>query len=81
MKRRITMSISVETLRKLKILASKRGQSMSQFLVEQIDAILEERADYEEAESAALAFLERGFHLGGGTYAGKDELHRRSDLG
>jgi hypothetical protein len=59
------------------VLAAKRSTSISGLLAEQIDALVGADAAYEQAERAALALLDRGFHMGGLITASRDELHER----
>jgi len=77
MKQNVTVSLEKQTLRKAKILAAKRGTSISGLLAHQIEALVGEEEAYERAERQALALLEQGFHLGGVIRASRDELHER----
>jgi len=76
-KQNITVSLSLETIRKAKMLAAKRSTSISGLLAEQIDVLTGEDEKYERAQRSALALLEKGFHLGGVITAKRDELHER----
>jgi hypothetical protein len=73
----LTVSLNVQTVRKAKILAAKRSTSISGLVAEQIEALVGEDEAYEKAHMEALALMKRGFHLGGGPYASRDELHER----
>ncbi len=77
MKQNLTISLDRQTLRKAKILAAKRGTSISGLLAGQIEILVGEEEAYERAERQALALLEQGFHLGGVIQATRDELHER----
>jgi Family of unknown function (DUF6364) len=77
MKRNVTVSLEQQTIRKARILAAKRGTSISRLLAGQIEALVGDDEAYEQAERRALALLDRGFHLGGVIRASRDELHER----
>ena len=76
-KQNVTVSLSVQTIRKAKILAVKRATSISGLLAEQIEALVGAEEAYEAAHRSALSFMEQGFHLGGTVRATRDELHER----
>lgn len=73
----VTVSLNQETLRKAKILAARRGSSISGLLAEQIEILVGEEEAYERAERQAAALLDHGFHLGGVIRATRDEWHER----
>lgn len=73
----LTIRISLETVRKAKILAARRSTSISRLLAEQVEALIAAEEAYEHAERSALALLDHGFPLGGRITAGRDELHER----
>ncbi|HEX2714325.1 MAG TPA: hypothetical protein VHM88_19195 [Candidatus Acidoferrales bacterium] len=77
MKQNITVSLDKQTLRKARMIAVKRGTSISGLLAQQIQDLVGEEEAYENAQRQALAFLERGFSLGGVIRASRDELHER----
>ncbi|HEY6389011.1 MAG TPA: hypothetical protein VIX91_25315 [Candidatus Acidoferrum sp.] len=77
MKQNVTVSLERQTLRKVKILAAKRGTSISGLLAEQIEVLVGDEEAYEHAERQALALLDQGFHMGGVIRASRDELHDR----
>ena len=76
-KQNVTISIAPETVRKAKILAARRGTSISRLLAEEIEALIAADEQYERAEQAALALLVEGFHLGGRITGSRDEWHER----
>jgi hypothetical protein len=76
-KQNLTVSLSRQTLRKAKILAARRGSSISGLLAEQIEILIGEEEAYERAQRQAIALLDQGFHLGGMIRASRDELHER----
>jgi len=77
MKQNLTISLDRQTIRKAKILAAKRGTSISGLLADHIETLVGTEEAYERAERQALALLEQGFHLGGVIQAKRDELHER----
>ncbi|MHB8216928.1 MAG: hypothetical protein ACYDDS_12700 [Candidatus Sulfotelmatobacter sp.] len=76
-KQNLTVSLSRQLLRKAKILAARRGSSISGLLAEQIEILVGEEEAYERAERQATALLDLGFHLGGVIRASRDEWHER----
>jgi hypothetical protein len=76
-KQNLTVSLPQQTIRKAKILAARRGSSISGLLAEQIEILVGEEEAYERAERQATALLDQGFHLGGVIRATRDEWHER----
>ena len=73
----ITVQLDKETIHKAKILAAKRGTSVSGLLAAELERLVGDDASYEAARRSALAFLEKGFELGGEIRATREELHER----
>jgi len=76
-KQNLTLSLPLKTIRKAKILAARRGSSISGLLAEQIEILIGEEEAYERAQRQANALLDQGFHLGGVIRASRDEWHER----
>ena len=76
-KQNVTVSLSQQTIRKAKVLAARRGSSISGLLAEQIEILVGQDEAYERAERQALSLLDQGFHLGGEIRARRDEWHER----
>lgn len=76
-KQNLTVSLSQQTIRKAKILAARRGSSISGLLAEQIEILVGEEEAYELAQRQATALLDQGFHLGGVIRSTRDEWHER----
>ena len=76
-KQNLTVSLPQQTIRKAKILAARRGSSISGLLAEQIEILVGEEEAYERAERQATALLDQGFHLGGVIHVSRDEWHER----
>ena len=76
-KQNLTVSLPQNTIRKAKILAARRGSSISGLLAEQIEILVGEEEAYERAERQAKVLLDQGFHLGGVIRASREECHQR----
>ena len=73
----LTVRLDVETIRQARILAARRGTSISQLVADKIAEEAGKASEYERNRAAALAYLERGFHMGGGKLPNRDEIHER----
>jgi hypothetical protein len=73
----LTISLSRDTIQKAKVLAARRSTSISGLVAQQIEVLVGDDDAYERAQRQAIALLDRGLHLGGGTPAPRDELHER----
>jgi uncharacterized protein YigA (DUF484 family) len=76
-KQNVTISLSPQTLQKVRILAARRATSISGLLAEQVELLVGEEEAYERAQRQAMALLDQGFHMGGVIRASRDELHER----
>lgn len=78
--RNITLSLPEGTLRDVKVLAARRGTSVSALLSETLAEILARESGYAAAKERGLSSLERGLGLGTGGRIGwsRDELHGRA---
>jgi hypothetical protein len=65
MKQNITISLDKELIRKARIIAARRGTSISKLLASELARTVEEADTYERARRQALAVLDEGFHMGG----------------
>jgi hypothetical protein len=77
MRQNVTVSLEHQTVRKARILAAKKGSSISRLLAEQIESLVQEDEDFESAKRQALALLEQGFHMGNFVPVKREELHER----
>jgi hypothetical protein len=75
-KQNLTVQLDTVTIRKARVLAAKRGTSVSAMVAAQIQESVEAEEAFEAARRAALEWLGRGFHLGGRRVS-RDELHER----
>jgi predicted transcriptional regulator len=73
----LTIRLDRRTLRKAKVLAAKQNTSISRLVAECIGKLVGEDDAYEQAQRQAIAFLERGFHLGGKIESTRDQWHDR----
>ena len=76
-KRNVTVSLSVQTVHKAKVIAAKRSTSISALVAEQIESLVDKDEAYERAAASAIALMQRGFHMGGGPKVSREELHER----
>ncbi len=76
-KQNVTVSLTRQTLQKVRVLAARRATSISGLLAQQIEVLVGEEEAYEHAQRQALALLDQGFHMGGVIRARRDELHER----
>lgn len=72
----VTVQLEKELIRKVRIVAAKRGTSISGLLATELERLVGEDEAYEAARRSALAFLAKGFHLGGKRVS-RDELYER----
>lgn len=75
-KQNLTVQLDRDTIRRAKILAAKRGTSVSGFIASQIREAVETEDAYEASRRAALEWLEQGFRMGGGRLD-REVLHER----
>jgi hypothetical protein len=77
MKQNITISLDKALIQKARVLAARRGLSVSKLLAAELAEIVKKEERYEQSRRQALAMLEEGLHLGGGPPVARDELHER----
>ena len=77
--RNITLSLPEETLREVKVLAARRGTSVSALLSQTLADLIASESGYALARERNLAALGRVRDLGTGGEIGwdRDELHER----
>jgi hypothetical protein len=75
----ITLSLPEEDLREARVLAARRGTSVSQLLAHELRQLVERETGYEAARERSLARLHDGLDLGtnGRPTWSRDELHDR----
>lgn len=77
MKTNVTLSVDAGLLHDAKILAARRGTSVSRMMADQLEDMVRQDREYERARQRALARLEAGFDLGWTPPTSRDELHER----
>ena len=76
-KQNVTISLTRQTLQKIRVLAARRATSISGLLAEQVEILVGEEEAYERAQRQAMSLLDQGFHMGGAIRVSRDELHER----
>lgn len=77
MKTNVTLRVDAELLRDAKVLAARRGTSVSRLMADQLEELVRRDREYDVARRRAVARLEEGFDLGWERAASRDELHER----
>jgi plasmid stability protein len=77
MGRNLTINLDEGVIRKAKILAAKRGLSVSALLRSEILRLVEEEEAYQAARESARRRLAKGSRLGGGPLPKREELYDR----
>jgi hypothetical protein len=73
----LTIQLDHDIVRQARILAAKRGTSVSRLVATEIQALVAQDARYEAAQERALALLRQAEQRGGRAWR-RDELHQRS---
>lgn len=76
-KQNVTISLTRQTLQKVKVLAARRATSISGLLARQVEILVGEEEAYARAQRQAMTLLDQGFHMGGVIRASRDQLHER----
>lgn len=78
-KQNVTLSLPQKLLQKFKLLAVRRGRSMSGLMTEMIAEVVATEEGYQAAGRRHMHVLERGFDLGtqGKTRWSREQLHER----
>jgi hypothetical protein len=63
----VTLRLSSDTIRKIKVVAAERGSSISSLLTAKLEELVGEDAEYQAARRRALEWLAQGWHLGAGS--------------
>ena len=72
----LTVQMDRELIRKARVLAAKKGTSVSGLVATELERLVGDEEAYDAARRSALQFLEKGFHLGGKRVS-REELHER----
>lgn len=75
----ITLSLPEDDLREARILAARRGTSVSQMLARMLSDLVEQETGYDGARERSLNRMREGTDLGTGGHIGwsRDSLHER----
>ena len=75
----ITLSLPEEDLREARIMAARRGTSVSQMLARMLRDLVEQESGYARARDRSLARLHQGMDLGTNGHIGwsRDSIHER----
>jgi len=76
-KQNVTISLTRQTLQKVKVLAARRATSISGLLAKQVEILVGEEEAYARARRQAMTLLDQGFHMGGVIRASRDQWHER----
>ncbi len=77
MRSNITLSLEEDMIKEAKVLAARRGLSVSRMLSEQLEELVRRDREYDAAMHRALARLDHGFHLSWTKPSSRAELHER----
>jgi len=77
MKTNITLKVDAELAREARILAAKRGSSLSRLVSAELEHLVEREQTFERARTRALRRLRQGYDLAWRKSKRRDELHER----
>jgi hypothetical protein len=77
MKNNVTLRIEEELIREAKILAARRGTSLSRLMAEELQQLVQRDQAYDKAMKLALRDMDKAPALGFQGTATRDELHER----
>jgi hypothetical protein len=77
MKTNITVKLDAGLVQAAKVLAARRGTSVSQLMAEHLESLVQRDRAYETSKQRALRRLRRGTKLDWQKPASRDELHER----
>jgi hypothetical protein len=76
-KQNLTISLAPQTIRKAKIIAARKGTSISGLVAQQVELLVGEDEAYRRAEREALSLFDRSLPLGTSGHIDRDKLHER----
>ena len=80
MPRNLTIALDEEVIRRARVVAARRGISMSALVRQELLRLAQEDAAYDGAREAARKRLGSPSRLGDGRLPSREELHDREDL-
>ena len=75
-RKNLTIQLEEEVVRRARVVAAKRGTSVSQLVARELTELVDEDARYEDARRRAARLLEAAAPRGGRSWT-RDELHER----
>lgn len=75
-KTNLTLQLDADVIRQARVVAAKRGTSVSQLVARDLTDLVEDDARYEEAQRRAARLLEAAVPRGSRSWT-RDELHER----
>jgi len=75
----LTLQLDADVIRRARIVAAKRGTSVSALAAKQLIELVDEDERYEQARVRAAAILAKAVPRGGRSWT-RDELHDRSAI-
>lgn len=76
-KQNITVAIEPALLKQARVIAARRGRSVSALLADELRELVDEDRAYEAARQSAKAMLKSGLKLQGARMRNRDEVHDR----
>ena len=76
----ITIKIESDLALEARVLAARRGTSLSRLVADQLELLVREDQVYAAARQRALRRLKRGYHMDWEKPANRDVLHDRESL-
>ncbi len=76
----ITVKVNAALAREAKVLAARRGTSLSRLVADQLETLVNNDQAYAAARRRALRRLKRGYDLGWRAPASRAALHDRENL-
>jgi hypothetical protein len=77
MKQSITINLEEALIRKIQNIAAEKRTSVSRVVSIGLSEIDDDLNDYKAAKKQAIAYLKKGFHIGGRRVHSREELHER----
>ena len=77
MKTNITIRLEADLVREAKVLAARRGTSVSRLVAEQLEQLVTRDKIYQSAMQRSLSRLEKGYDLQWQKPSTRDEIHER----
>ena len=79
-KQKITLTLSVDLVRKAKELAAKRATTLSSLVATQLAELAAKEDSYTRAREQAVSILRSGFGFDGIEHMTRDEMHERKSV-